>query len=540
MADATTKKLLDLLDPTQSAEVRGAAALILSEVAAKDGAVATILCGCLDDPEPAVRAQVIATVGKLKIDQALPRLLDLVEKGGPDSEQAAQAAAKLGTRGTKALQDLMHKVAPGLRRRIAGALGAGGTASAETAAVAALLDTDPGVVEAATRSLTASIPSLAPSHRQALADHLLELLKDKKHPLAGPSEIAVIRILAALDDDRVEKVLWDRTLLPHPPAMRAAALQALGKWAGAPSKDHVNRLLTCAVDSDFRVAAPALMMLKNMPAPERAATEWLPLFHAPDSAVRQFAIDKLGDRDRPEIAAALMGQLDHHDRKLHDQALACLGKLKLGRKALGQALLKADTPDRAWLLARAQAPLAREYAPALRDQVFSQACRYLEQGDRRGDALLFLLREADAEKLHNRLEEKAQAVRKKKAYDTALAYLRQLTKDPACGVALRLEAAGCGLKISPHDLAADARHADPALQQFARLLSNYEPEVTAFVEKTKWLEPEDHFYLGFHFAEQNGPPQKFGGHVLGLLVKRSPKSKLAKDARRKLRSEGLE
>jgi hypothetical protein len=64
--------------------------------------------------------------------------------------------------------------------------------------------------------------------------------------------------------------------------------------------------------------------------------------------------------------------------------------------------------------------------------------------------------------------------------------------------------------------------------------------VTAFVEKAKWLESEDLFYVGFHFAEQNGAPQKFGGHVLRLLLKRSPKSKLAKDARSKLRSEGLD
>src|SRR5437867_947053 len=159
MPDATTKKLLELLGPDQPSEVRCAATLVLGETADKDGAVAQVLCERLDDADPAVRLQAISAIGKLHVDKALPQLLDKVEKGGQESEQAAQAAAKMGKRATKALQDLMAKVAPGLRRRIASALGASGTSSAETAAVDALLDTDPGVVEAATRSLIAQIPS---------------------------------------------------------------------------------------------------------------------------------------------------------------------------------------------------------------------------------------------------------------------------------------------------------------------------------------------------------------------------------------------
>jgi len=60
------------------------------------------------------------------------------------------------------------------------------------------------------------------------------------------------------------------------------------------------------------------------------------------------------------------------------------------------------------------------------------------------------------------------------------------------------------------------------------------------VPKAKWLEPEDLFYLGFHFAEKEREEKKFGGEVLHLLVKRSPQSKLAKDAKSKLKREGFD
>ena len=130
--------------------------------------------------------------------------------------------------------------------------------------------------------------------------------------------------------------------------------------------------------------------------------------------------------------------------------------------------------------------------------------------------------------------------RKKKEYATALLYLRLLARDPASGFPIRFELAACGLKVSGHDLAPEARAADPGLQQFANLCDGYEAETLKEIEKAKWLEPEDLYYLGFHLAEQQGRPRKCAGDVLKLVVKRSPRSKLAQAAKSKLRSAGLE
>jgi len=176
----TTKKVLRLLHPDQPLEVRCAAVLVLSEIGGKDAELARVFCEALKASEARLRMHVIQAVGKLRIEAALPHLLERIQEGGEEAEQAAQAAAKLGAKGTRALQELMPKVAPGLRRYIASALAAAGTASAETAAVAVLLDRDPGVVEAAGRSLLAQVPALTPAHRKALADQLLALISNKR------------------------------------------------------------------------------------------------------------------------------------------------------------------------------------------------------------------------------------------------------------------------------------------------------------------------------------------------------------------------
>src|SRR5437016_1524970 len=106
MVDGTTKKLLRLLQPDQATDLRCAAATVLGEVGGRDPELGHALRDLLDDPEPLVRARVITALGKLRIEPALPQLLARVKAGGEESELAAQAAARLGARGARALQDL--------------------------------------------------------------------------------------------------------------------------------------------------------------------------------------------------------------------------------------------------------------------------------------------------------------------------------------------------------------------------------------------------------------------------------------------------
>jgi hypothetical protein len=537
------KKILDLMRPGRPLELRCAAAVVLSELGGaggRDAELAQALCERIQDEEPALRLAAIRAAGKLRLEQALPHLLARIKEGGEEAEQAAQAAAHVGAKGARALQALMPNVAPGLRRFIAAALAAGGNTSAETAAVGVLLNKDAGVVEAAVGALVAQVPTLTPAHRQALADQLVGLLENEKD-LPPASEAGVVRLLAALDDPRAEAVLWERTGPGKPRAMRGAALQALGKWATAPDKAQLQRLFDCAADRDFRVAAPALMILQAQPVDTRTLPGWVSLLHAPDIAARRAALDKLAAQDTAAVAEALVGQLGHPDRGLREAALGRLSRMEHGRDALTTALLEADSADRAWALAKALAPVAGSISDAGRDRIFKQACAYLEAADRRAEPLLFLLRETDASfGLRDRLEQRALALRKKEEYATALLYLRLLARDPACGFPTRLELAGCGLKVSAHDLTVETREDDPCLHQFANLCQAYEAELAEGLEKMDWLKPEDLYYLGFHFAERQGRQKQFAGKVLRLLLKRSPRSKLGQAARTKLRSVGLE
>jgi HEAT repeat protein len=543
MADTTLKKLVHLIGAADDAELRRAAVLVAAAVGSPgERELVKGLLAVLDEGDPPLRHAAIDALGELGADAALPALVKLVQHGGDDLEAAARAAGRLGKRGAKAMTRLMAEAAPLTRRRIAAALAHGGTDSATLASIPALLDPDPGVVNAAASSLASELPRMGNKQRQHLTEHLLDLLKGKSRPALSPaSEAAIVRILGGLHAPEAEAIYWACLEPGRPTALRAVALQALGTLPLPSSDRKLQKLLECAADPDFQIVAPALLILKQMPLAKKAVKHWLRLLDAPDVAARRLAVEKVRELDSAEVARALVAQLRHPDRALQNDALAALRGSRAGRQALLEALLEAPTAEEAWALARAEKEVLREMPPAQRARLFAQACRYQDEEDRRADALWFLLRETDHDRTLEQIEERAEALRKKKEYARSLAYLRLLTRDPACGSALRFEQAAVGLKVSAHDTSAVARNANPCLAQFARLLQDTDFDLLGAVGKAKWLDANDLFYLGFHFAgENNKPAREFGGGVLKLLIKRSPRSAVAKNAKAKLKSEGFD
>jgi hypothetical protein len=534
-------KLLRLLEPGNDVEVRRAAATVLGELGQRNGAIHDAILAALADEDGEVRLRAIQAVGKLRIEKALPLLSERIRAGGAEAVQAAEVAARLGAGGSRQLHELMPQVAPGLRRYIASALaGAGAAGSAEVTELEVLLDRDPAVVGAAVQSLAATIPTLDARRKQAIADELLRLVGDRKAVLSPASEAGLLRLVGLLDDERLAPLLWDRIVPPHPAEARASALAALGKWVQSPSKEQRQRLFRCAVESDFRVAAPALLILDKLPVSEKTVGEWLGLFRSPGLPGRRLALAKVGHLETEAVVEALLGQLGHPDRAFRDEVLDRLCRSELGRKGLVARLCAAETADAAWPLARALTRFAQADPQAWAKELFPRAAEYLEEGDRRADPLLFVLRESSAAGLRDALEKRAEALVARKEFDTAHRVYRTLARDPAAGFPYRLGLALCGLKVSARELSAEARGHDPCLGTFAELVRQDGAAVQERLGETTWLGAEELYYLGFHFAESPEEALRaFGGAVLRLLLKRFGRNKLAGAATAKLESAGL-
>ncbi len=532
-----SEKIIRLTGDDQPSEVRCAAVTILGELGGRDAAVNSAIVAALEVNDPAVRIRAVRAAGQLRIDKSLTILIERISHGGVEGELAAESAAKLGAKGAQALQAVMHKVVPGVRKYIAAAL-AGTEADGSKDGLAMLRESDPAVIEAAVQTLAGRIPTLDSKRKKALADELFEVAKAKKPKLTAVGEAGVVRLAGLLDDDRSAPLLWDRVLAPIPIEVRAAALQALAKYADAPSKDQRAKLFQCAADSQFRVAAPAMMLLDKLPVSEKQIGEWLSLFDAPDLAARRFALGKIGDKDSADVADKLIEQVRHPDRKFRDEVLAKLAGMAKGRKALAKPLRDAETAEEAWALARAVAPFAKGDAKTWCDEVFPTVAKHLEANDKRVDALVFLLREAGGTELRDRLEAKAAGFKKKEDFERALLYYKTAARDPASGYSIRVGLATVGLKMSKKELEAESRAHDHSLHQFADLVRQDEPTTFKEVEGTKWLGADELYYLGFHFVDHAGVMGEFGAKVLKLLVKRHGKAKVAASAKNKLKMAG--
>lgn len=532
--DIPTKKLVKLLAAGRSSSVRAATVVVVGELGVKEAAAE--LLAALWDEDDVVRLAAVKACGQLKLTKALPIFLERIPTGGEEGNLCAAAAAQLGPAGIKGLHDLLAKVAPGVKKAIAAALSGAGGGGAE-AGVSVLRDHDPAVVAAAAAAIAGRIPELSAEQRHGLVIELIAFAGEKaKRSLAA--ELAVVKLLAALNDPAAADVLWHRTALPHPPEIRSAALRAVGGWLESPGKDQWKLLFAAAADQQFPVAAPAIMILSKLPVATKQLADWAALFHAPDQAARRLALEKVGGTDSPAVIEGLMSQLSHPDQQLREAARAKLAATVGGREALADAVLSAETADTLWPLVRTVAPFAEGFDKGKKTELLDTAATFIDADDHRTEPLLFLLRAADAAGLRDALFDRAVARRKKKQYVAALKYLKLLGRDPAVGLPVRLELALCGLKLSAKELAADSRAADPSLRQFEPLVTRSAAEVLDALSKAKWLEADDLFYLGFHFAEKNGTERQFGADVLRLVVKGFPKAKVTTAARNKLKAVG--
>jgi HEAT repeat protein len=536
--DIPAKKLARLLHADQPADLRAAAVLVLGELGVKDAEANTEVIARLDDPESLVRIYALRAVGKLKVVKALPVLLDRIKGGGEEARLAADSAAKLGPDAVKKLHDLLHQVVPGVRKYIAAALTSDAAGSGADAGVSVLLDKDPQVAVAAANAIIGRLPTMTPDRKKELVGELVALAKDKKNKLPASAEGPVVKLLAALNDPAAADVLWDRTAPGFSHEVRATAMNAVGGWVQKPTADQWKRLFATAVERDFAVAAPALVLLTRLSANDKQLDDWVGLLRAPDLAPRRLAVEKIGDRDTPEVAAGLMEQLTHPDRNLRDLARTKLAALDHGRQALVKTVLASEAQDELWALVKLIAPFAKGVSGKLRTDVLTRACKFLEADDHRSDPLFFLLREADAPALREELFERAVARRKKKDYETAIKYLKLLARDPSVGFDVRFELATVGVKLSAKNVAADARHNDHCLRNFSTCLSLHAAQTLDLVGKAKWLDADDLFYLGFHFVEHTGQEKEFGVGVLKQLIKGS-KGKAATNAKNKLKSLGV-
>ena len=95
----SSDKIIRLTGKDHPPEVRSAAITVLGELGGRDAAVSSAVLEALGADDGSVRVRAVRAAGQLRIDKALPLLIERINHGGVEGELAAEAAAKFGRKG---------------------------------------------------------------------------------------------------------------------------------------------------------------------------------------------------------------------------------------------------------------------------------------------------------------------------------------------------------------------------------------------------------------------------------------------------------
>jgi len=540
MADAVSRIRAMLSD--SRADRRYAAAIVLAELKVKDPATVKSLTEAVEGEDRRLGRYALEALAEARSLRSIPLAVRRLVDGDAEMRQAAEMfLLALGDAATDELQKQLKDGSPELKRAAASVLSKVGGKTGLDVLVESIDGTDPAQLDQTRAALARAVATLdgktAGKFAERLEARCAKLIA--KGDLEGASTI--LRVLGELKDVDALPFLKKFTAKGQPGAIRRGALGGLARSlsegrSGKSRETLVGDLLGYLFESNYEdVVRPALGALHGCPVPAAHEKTLIKLLDAPHPAARQLAIRKLGELGTPAAGKALVRVLSTGDNVARTAAREAVGRLGKVAPLLVDALLETDTAEAARTLASTLRPRASELGPADRTRLAEGALDALLGALPRADALAELARHTSGSVLCETATDRAKKLKKKGDTKAAIALLRTVAELPGFDDASRYELAVMGLSGASGPMVRVARSTDPVLSPFHALLKSGFP-VTTKLAKEKGLGDEELFFLGFAFAESHDESEKeLGCDVLRIVADRSPRSKLGKSAKNKIR-----
>ncbi len=552
-------KIIDLLED-ESIEKRIAAAIVLSELKvrkpeAQDGFLKLLHSGVPVLQRHGLEALTRIGAAKKALKTTFPMLTSSVE----DVRRAAAAAVRsVGEDVVPMIRARMPEATPEERRILDAILADLGGKDAFSTLLASLTSSEGEAAKAATLAVRQHVKDAGArernSYRTATEKFLESQKKSKANPTGGsPTAIAAaIKILGYLEDhDALPTLLAYATSKDAPPLVKQEALIAmrfaLGDDKG--SAKVINALVDAAESTDRSLAHTALHTLGSLEVPATAMARFEKLLAHPDIERARFAAAYLaGQKSSAALTALIKVVTTSPERRRSELVAELLSTREDAVGAVADALLETKDPDRAWMLRKIIAPMAKKLAPKMRKVLLETGIKRLEKGDRNWEPMLDLVQAADSEAHAEALRALAAKLRRGGNDDKAATVLGLLVRSDKATDADRFGLAVIELKKSKKDTRPAIRNGDGALHRLSGLLARGF-DVASSLKKERSLELEDLYYVGFHFAEVGtgaGPASGVGGRagdtgddLLRHVVDKGGRTKIGKAAKNKLElSEG--
>lgn len=339
-----------------------------------------------------------------------------------------------------------------------------------------------------------------------------------------------------------------------PRSVRLAAIAALRRIVASTeakgTEGAIEALIELADGDDLAVAQSAVDTLRGARIPEKLAKPFAALARSKNTAAQKLAMERLPAGGGAAAVKALIDALGGDDPPARDAAARGLAKAPEAVLPLARALVAATDEQ-----------VARRYAGALRshrghvstaaiDELVAAAREHLDRharGKASADTVLLervlvetlaeVAPAAHAELLFEHARRLRKAGKPIEAFGALKPLLRGRDLDGVIDDEQRFFMAVLGLQAIGQGILRATGADDPVLEQFTHL---YERgfAVAKRLNREKDVSDEDIYALGFRLLEQKRD-EDLGAELLQGIIDERPRSKLAKNARNKLKLSGF-
>lgn len=525
-------------------ELRCAAAKVLGELKPKEKQAVAALTRALSEDNDVLRRYVLEAIGKIKDKTFIPSLLPLLGNGGGVRAQAVDALALFGSSIVSQVKSLAKSEDSTVRHSAIEVLVKLKSKSSLRTLFDVVRETEFPLSHHIAQHASAQLEQVIPTMTPAEKDDLYEVIQDALPEEETNATVALMamRALSVLQNPQSAKYLLRFTQPPWTSPVRAQALNAL-RHLHVDEKDVPMVAVACFAllkDRDFpQIVKPALDLLYRLPLSNEIAHQLEDCLRSRHVEVKNFAVRKLGHVTSDRAAELLLQCLNDRDAIIRDLAQQAI----LRQPAVVPQVLKqfeeATSDDQRQALMPILRAHAASFTKATINRLVKQFLTLLHEGNEAYRATLDLLRRAAPEAALEPLLDEAAEHLKAKRYTDAAKTLNALSGTELFTEEVQYLLALAHLKQSRKDLALTARQTDPALRFFGNLLARNAAVLAERLKKDKSLEPEDFFYLGFHFAERSHVEKTFGAAMLQHVATQYTRREIGKAAKKKLQVEGL-
>lgn len=535
------RKICELLKSTRE-EVRCAAALVLGELCDGDDGVVRTLGETLANGESAhLKGYVLEALEKIGSPSCLPFVLPLLQSGGEHREQAIRVVAGMGSGVVRTLASVRKGATGAERRAINQVLARVRGTQATKLLLDSLKEDEPALVQEMLLDIRQELRNASQEERKTFAEHVIRFVDTADARKDVEAKAAAVRILGYLEDPRFVPLLLRLSGPSRDPVLRRAALAAL-RNVPRPARGAeamVKALLRYLGEKDFQgIVRPALDVLYPMPCSPGMLPALEELAKSRQPQVRRYALAKLGEIDSRRSAEVLLRHMDDSEPAVRDLAAESLGKLAAAGGVVLQRLMREVNPERAWVMARILKPCASRLSLEQVVHLGDRVVRLLDSENRLYEPLLFLMRQASEKETRAALMRRGLRKKRSRRFEDAARTFRLLERQGLFDAEVRYELAIALLKLLPRSVGSAARAQDPALELLLGLVPQGFP-LFDHLRKEALLRPDELYYVGTHFLEQGNTVRALGAQILHLVMRKTPRSAISREARAKLGGQGM-